>query len=82
MKREKRGQDVEDHPIFFPIYHTFGKWLERDYIGGGIEVRCLEDQIFQTLIAGLAGFRIPVHDLEEVFGEAVGGHVAVDDRFP
>jgi hypothetical protein len=83
VKREKGGQDVEDHPISFPFYDTVGKWLERDYIGGGIVVRCLEDQVLETRIAieiiGLPVFWIPVHDLEEVLVEVVGGHVVVDE---
>ena len=82
MKREKGGQDVEDHPVSFPLYNTLGKWLERDYIGGGIVVCCLEDQVLETrivVIVGLPVFWIPVNDLEEVFVEVVGGHVVVDE---
>ena len=82
MKREQGGQDVEDYPVSIPIYDTVGKWLEGDYIGGGIVVRCLEDQVLETrtvAIIGLSVFWIPVHDLEEVFVEVVGGYVFVDE---
>jgi hypothetical protein len=58
-----------------------GNGLERGYIGGGVVVRCLEDQVLKTrdvVTVGLPVCSIPVNDLEKVFVEGVGGHVVVD----